>query len=322
VQDHGRRGSSKGQGGELVLKRILVTGVGGFTGPYLRARLRADGARVIGLLRPGEPGESGDIACDITDAAALKAVVAEIKPDQVVHLAGITFVPHADTEAIWRVNVDGTRNLLEACLALTQHPAKFVLASSANVYGNAPISPVSEQAPLAPESDYACSKLEVERLAIAWRDRLPLLVVRPFNYTGVGQEKKFVIPKIVAAFRQGDDEINLGRTDVVRDFSDVRWVVDAYARLLASPLHSDVFNLCSGVGCTLTSVIETLGRLSGHMPKIIQRAEFMRAGEIERLIGSADKLQAAIGPLPPIALDQTLAWMLNAAPADHSSGLQ
>ena len=224
--------------GALAGRRVLLTGAGGFTGPYVRRRLESAGATVTGLLRPGEAGAAQDIACEITDAPALRGAVAEARPDHVIHLAAISFVPFADSGALMEINVRGTRNLLEACAALSQAPRKIILASSANVYGNAPVSPIREDAPLAPASDYAASKVEVERLAAEWGARLPILLVRPFNYTGVGQDEKFLVPKLVAAFRRRDAELSMGRTDVVRDFSDVRWVAEAYARLLAADVKA------------------------------------------------------------------------------------
>ncbi len=301
--------------GALAGRRVLLTGAGGFTGPYVRQRLESAGATVTGLLRPGEAGAVRDISCEITDATALRGAVAEARPDHVIHLAAISFVPFADTGALMEINVQGTRNLLEACAALPQAPRKIVLASSANVYGNAPVSPIREDAPLAPASDYAASKAEVERLAAEWGARLPILRVRPFNYTGVGQDEKFLVPKLVAAFRRRDAELSMGRTDVVRDFSDVRWVAEAYARLLASPHHSEVFNLCSGTGISVDAILATLAQLAGHAPRILADQRFMRANEIHVLVGSPERLQAAVGPLPPVPIHETLAWMYHASPA-------
>ena len=303
--------------GAFAGRRALLTGASGFTGPYVRARLEQAGAAVTGLYRPGERGAPGDLACEITDAAALREAVARVAPDYVVHLAAISFVPFADADAMVAINVHGTRNLLEACVAPGVAPRKLVLVSSANVYGNAPLSPITEDAPLAPANEYAHSKCEVERLAAAWQARLPILIARPFNYTGVGQDEKFIVPKLVAAFRHREPEIALGRTDVVRDFSDVRWVAEAYARLLASDLRSEVFNLCSGIGTSVDMILAMLARLSGHAPRITVNEEFMRANEIERLVGSPARLRAALGPFPSIPLEDTLAWMYHSAPAQQ-----
>lgn len=302
------------QQGALRGRRVLLTGANGFTGPYVRARLAQEGAQVHGLCAPGERCGPDELACDITDAAAVREAVHRVAPEFVVHLAAISFVPFSDAQAMVRINVDGTRHLLESCASLPRRPAKLVLASSANVYGNAPASPITEDAPLSPGNDYAVTKVEVERLARDWAGELPILVVRPFNYTGVGQDPKFVVPKLVAAFRSRVPELALGRTDVVRDFSDVRWVADAYVRLLASPLQAQTFNLCSGIGTSVDMILSMLGRISGHAPQIRFDASLVRENEIERLVGSPARLQAALGALSPIPVGDTLAWMYHSSP--------
>ena len=204
------------------MKRALVTGIDGFTGRYLEAELLAAGYRVFGTVRDGEAAGEDLHAVDLCDRLRLMEVVADVRPDVVAHLAAISFVAHGDAESIYRVNVVGTRNLLEALSALDERPAAVLLASSANVYGNAPFEVIDESVPPAPANDYAVSKLAMEYLARLWMDRLPIMMTRPFNYTGVGQAPNFLVPKIVSHFQARRPLIELGNTDVARDFSDVR----------------------------------------------------------------------------------------------------
>ena len=185
-------------------KRALITGLRGFTGHYMAQELRAAGYRVYGTVLPGDakpdgmPDAASDIfAVDLADRAALAAAIDRVRPDVVVHLAAIAFVAHDDADAMYRVNVVGTRNLLEALAASPHKPSCVLLASSANIYGNADVAVIDERVPPMPANDYAVSKLAMEYMARLWMDKLPIVIARPFNYTGVGQGENFLLPKIV-----------------------------------------------------------------------------------------------------------------------------
>lgn len=288
----------------------LVTGLAGFTGRHVAARLAADGYRVCGLSRRDARGIDADV--DLLDRAALAGLVAELAPDVVVHLAAISFVAQGDADAIYRVNVVGTRNLLEALAALPRRPRIVVLASSANIYGNSSDDPITEDTEPSPANDYAVSKLAMEYMARLWTDRLPIVVTRPFNYTGVGQGERFLIPKIVAHFRRGEAGIELGNLDVWRDFSDVRVIAEAYARIVAAAPAGMVFNLCSGVEYSLREVLGMMEGIAGYRIKVEVNPAFVRANEVVRLAGSNQRLQQAVGPLPSIPLAETLRWMYSA----------
>lgn len=288
---------------EIAGKRVLVTGTSGFTGRYLVDLLQAQGCHVLRLddATAGTP-------VDLLDRAALHTAVQQLQPELVVHLAAISFVAHGDADEIYRVNIVGTRNLLEALAQLPVTPAHVLLASSANVYGNAG-GELDEQAPLSPQNDYAVSKMAMESMAQLWNERLPITLVRPFNYTGVGQSERFLIPKIVSHFQRRAEVIELGNLDVSRDFYDVRRVVDVYSRLLALPGAGEVYNVCSGVEWTLDRVIETLRELSGHNIEVRVNPDFVRANEVKSLRGSNKKLLDKVGVLSPFDFSSTLAWM-------------
>ncbi len=210
---------------------------------------------------------------------------------------------------MYRVNVVGTRNLLEALASARKRPEIVVLASSANVYGNAEVDPITEDTAPAPANDYAVSKLAMECVAKLWMDRLPIVITRPFNYTGVGQASHFLIPKIVSHFRRGEGLIELGNTDVVRDFSDVRDVARAYVRLLQTRPVGDVFNICSGIGYSLTDILKMMANITGYSIETRVNPAYVRAGEVHRLIGSNVRLKAYAGIDTIIPLTSTLEWM-------------
>lgn len=298
----------------------LITGIAGFTGRYLTQDLLAQGYRVVGLDQSS--GQPYDVAlasasdatpvcrCDLLDRAALGRTIRAIAPDVVVHLAAISFVAHGDAEAIYRINVVGTRNLLEALASLERKPSAILLASSANIYGNTIISPIDETVPPSPANDYAVSKLAMEYMARLWLDRLPIIIVRPFNYTGVGQSPQFLLPKIVGHFQRREPVIELGNLDVERDFSDVRFVSQVYCRLLQKAPVGRVFNVCSGVTHSLKNILETMEPLAGYKIEVRVNPAFVRSNEVVKLEGSHRQLFDAIGELPVIPLSETLNWML------------
>jgi nucleoside-diphosphate-sugar epimerase len=238
-------------------------------------------------------------------------VVNEARPDYVIHLAALSFVGHSDATAFYAVNAVGTTNLLEALAASKLNPRRIVIASSANVYGNATAEPITEATPPAPVNHYAASKLAMEMMVRTYADRLPIVMTRPFNYTGVGQSVNFLVPKLVAHFAQRRDFVELGNLDVVRDFSDVRAVAQAYLRLLSADVPEGVTNLCSGVGRSLRWVLEQLTELSGQSLEIRVNPEFVRASEVHRLVGSSIRMEGALGALPHRDFRETLAWMLD-----------
>jgi nucleoside-diphosphate-sugar epimerase len=142
-----------------------------------------------------------------------------------------------------------------------------------------------------------------------WFGRLPIVLARPFNYTGVGQSESFLIPKIVKHFTQRAERIQLGNLDVSRDFSDVRDVVSAYVALLESEVHSETFNVCSGRAVALREVLQMMTGLTGHAPRVEVDPALVRTNEIAVLRGSCQKLSRAVNFMPRHSLEQTLAWM-------------
>lgn len=300
-------GQREGEG-----KRALITGLRGFTGYYMARELAEAGYRVFGTVLPGEPAGPDMFELDLCDRAAVAAMVEQVQPDVVVHLAGIAFVAHANVELIYRVNVVGSRNLLEA-LAGARHPCSTVLlASSANIYGNADVALIDESVAPAPANDYAVSKLAMEYMAQLWMDRLPIVIARPFNYSGRGQAENFLLPKIVAHFRRGERKIELGNLAIARDFSDVRTVAKTYRRLLAASPAGQAFNICSGQSHSIAEVIDTVCDIAGYRIEVEVNPAFVRANDVLTLAGDNAKLTCVVGAIEPTPLAETLRWMYQA----------
>lgn len=303
--------------------RALITGVAGFTGRYLAQSLAQAGYEVYGLVHQARdvPYVSRVFIGDLNDAERLRKIVLHINPTVVAHLAGISFVAHGDVDEIYRTNVLGTRHLLDALTGLQNEVRCVLLASSANIYGNT-TGVLTEETLTAPANDYAVSKLTMEYMAKLYLDRLPIVITRPFNYTGVGQAANFMIPKIVDHFRSRAEVIELGNLDVARDFSDVRQVVAAYQRLLECPAAvGQIFNVCSGQAYTLMEILGMAMAVTGHDIQVKINPAFVRQNEVKLLRGSCDRLIATTGTVPRFSLHETLEWMLGLGPvvttADH-----
>lgn len=287
--------------------RVLVTGHKGFTGHYVTAALRAAGHDVLGLVE--QPENLDATSVNLLDRPAVAQAVADARPDAVIHLAAIAFVAHGDADEMYRTNVVGTRHLMESLAALPTPPRAVLLASSANVYGNSDVELLSESVDPSPANDYAVSKLAMEYMAKLWSDRLPVILARPFNYTGVGQADNFLLPKIVSHFQRGERVIELGNIDVARDFQDVRFVADAYVRLLSANAAGQTVNLCSGTSVSLMQVIGMMQEIAGYEIEVRVNPAFVRGNEVARLTGDNRRLQSLTGPLDIIPLRTTLEWM-------------
>ncbi len=293
-------------------KRVLITGLTGFTGQYVKQEFLAYGWEVFGLgTHPSDPSQ-GYFQVSLLDVVALRTLLAELRPHAVVHLAGIAFAAHRQPADFYTIHVVGTLNLLAALEPVSGHLQKVLLASSANVYGNTLAGTYHENAVLQPFNDYGVSKLAMEYMAGLWRDKLPLVITRPFNYTGVGQAQHFLLPKIIDHFKRKTRRIELGNLHVRRDYSDVRNVAQAYRRLIECPEATGAINICSGTAYSVRDVLDIITTLTGHDMEIVVNPDFVRAGEVELLVGSHDKLHQTIGSLAWIPLSDTLQWMLSA----------
>jgi nucleoside-diphosphate-sugar epimerase len=278
--------------------RVLVTGAKGFTGQYLCAELGRRKHEII------------EFDADITDSEAVVAAVAAAKPEAVIHLAAIAFVAAGDAAPFYQVNQLGTFHLLDA-VAAAAPDARILLVSSANIYGNRTEGLLDEGSLPDPVNHYGVSKWATELGARLWADRLFMTVVRPFNYTGIGQDEQYLVPKIIAHFKRKDEIIELGNLDVKRDFGDVRSVVSAYCDLIATPAAiGQTYNVSTGQTHSLQDIIAIVSSLSGHRIKVRVNPAFVRANDVKILAGNPAKLCAILPEWAPRPVEDTLAWML------------
>lgn len=279
--------------------KVMVSGLKGFTGRYFYDEMISAGHEVIGLN------------ADLVDVDNVEKQIIEAQPEAFVHFAAIALVSHHNIKQMYDVNVWGARNVLAALHKSGAPLRAVVLASSANIYGNTS-GAINELAPPAPVNDYAVTKLSMEYMAKTWLDKLPIIIARPFNYTGVGQSASFLIPKIVDHFSRRAPIIELGNIDVARDFGDVRDVAHAYRMILEKGAAGETYNIATGSPTSLNQVLALCSEISGHDIDIKINPEYVRHNEIKVLIGNSEKLRIATGYSNKYRIKQTLAWMLSA----------
>jgi GDP-4-dehydro-6-deoxy-D-mannose reductase len=283
--------------------RVLVTGAEGFVGQHLLPRLAAAGHEPIGR----------DRELDVTDGAALEAALEEIAPEALIHLAAqaSVAVSAADEELTFRVNVMGSRAVLEA-VSRRAPSARVVWVGSGEVYGVAApgTAAFDEGAPLRPRSAYARTKACADLLAGEYADRgLDVVRVRPFAHTGPGQTDAFVLPSFakqlaeIAAGRR-EPRLCVGNLDSVRDFLDVEDVVEAYLRLLDTRVPPGVYNLASGTGRRVGDVLEGLIDTAGVQPAV--EVDPQRFRPTDHGVGDASRLRRATGWEARVSLEVTL----------------
>lgn len=277
--------------------RVGVTGAQGFTGVHLITALAARGH------------EAAAIAADVTDTAALGAELAALRADAVVHLAALAFINSDDYASFYAVNQVGSFNLLRA--AQRARPGCTVLlASSAQVYGAGASGLIDERYAPVPANHYALSKWAMELGAGLVKGDLRVIVARPFNYTGRGQQTRYLIPKIVDHLRRRAPMIELGNMDVRRDIGDVRSIVDAYVRLLETPDADGTYNVATGRAYSVREIVAIAQELAGHVLAITVNLGFVRANDVPLLVGDLSRLTATLPDWRPRDLADTLRWML------------
>jgi len=290
------------------MKKVLITGINGFTGVHLEKYLLSKSFDVYGTVI-GKNKQKNHIQCDIRDKDQVNNVIKMIQPDYVIHIAAISFVGESNASLIYDVNLIGTENLLQALIDNHIKPKKVILASSATVYGNQGKEVLDESLCPQPVNHYGISKLAMEHMAANYFNRLNIIIARPFNYTGVGQESHFLIPKIVDHFKSAKKEIELGNTHVSREFNNIHYVINVYHKLLLSNAKSTLVNLSSNHPIKLLNVIEMMQDIAGYEIKVNINPDFVRPNEIKSLAGSTEKLEKIIDISTTYSLKDTLVQM-------------
>ena len=296
----------------------VVTGGLGFIGNEL----------VRQLLRAGEPvtildnrnrvaQDSGDLSSarvlevDVTDQARVAAVLKDLNPKTVFHLAAIHFIPecNADPERTLRVNVEATMGLLRACAdAGVQH---FLYASSGAVYADSP-SPLSEESPVAPVDIYGWSKWFGEQLC-QWQSSysgLKITVCRFFNTYGPRETNAHIVPEIIGQLKRGRC-LRLGNTKPRRDYIHTTDIAKGVRLLAKSPPASfQTVNIASGEDASVDELVAILSELLGE--KIVVEVDRSRFRKADKMVQKADisRLRQLTSWTPEVSLTAGLRQLL------------
>lgn len=299
---------------QMSPRPLLVTGLSGFVGSTLKRMHSSLGAF------PGWELLDNTKRYDLLSPESLDELLAGQVPSAVIHLAGQTFVPEAFRypEKTIQVNLLGTLNLLQA-LKRVGFSGAFLYVSSGDVYGKIAEAdlPVTEKQLPHPGNPYAVSKLAAEHLCYQWSCAEPwrIMIARPFNHIGAGQNANFVVPGVarqIIRIKHGlqPSVIDVGDIDVSRDFLDVRDVISAYFKILEHGQSGETYNVCSGNEVRVRDIINTMLAMAKADAELIQDPKKLRPSDQKRMKGSNQWLKAVTGWQPNIPLEHTLEAVL------------
>jgi GDP-4-dehydro-6-deoxy-D-mannose reductase len=308
---------------------ILVTGATGFVGGHLTELLTRRKATVVALSRSAiwpRPWARLTrsvpvVSCDLGDGRRVEAVLRDVQPEAIYHLAGYASPGRsfAEPDAAWAGNLTATRSLYDAVIRWGGRP-RILFVGTAQVYGEGDKTgmALNEDAPLRPSSPYAASKAAADLASYQYgrSSGLDVVRVRPFNHIGPGQSADYAIPNFarqIAAIARGKRPalLETGNLDSRRDLTDVRDVVEAYALLMERGRSGEAYNVATGQSWTMREVLDRLLALAGLAVEIRRRADLVRTVDPPAPVLNVGKLQRDTGWRPRHALDETLADVLD-----------
>lgn len=315
------------------MKRMLITGFSGFVSRHFLNYLIENNLsyEVLGVDVNPPKFAMEDYAptlamsfeqVNLLDKEAVEDMIATFRPDYILHLASFSSVAYS-----WQHPADcfmnNTSIFLNVTEALRKHDlcdCRLLSVGSSEEYGDVKKEelPLQEDMPLVPVNPYAVARVSQEMMAKVLADSfgMQIMLTRSFNHMGPFQDERFVIPSFVrrildiAESGAKNGEIETGDTSIVRDFVDVRDVVRAYYRLLLDGKAGEVYNICGEKGVSLAEVVDQIADIVGVSVTTRVNPDFVRPGDNQVVIGSAEKIRQDIGWTAEIPLRQTLMDMI------------
>lgn len=313
-------------------KRFLITGFSGFVGRHFLHYLydKNEEMEIFGIdIR--KPAFDVSVYADrlhiqfeevnLLNRDELKSVIERFRPQYILHLASFSSVAfswqHPEESFVNNTNIflNMTGVLKELGL-----PCRVLSIGSSEEYGNvmAEQLPLRESMQLQPVSPYAVARVSQEMLSKVFVDsyHLDIILTRSFNHIGPWQDERFVVPSFIRRILNIKDEglsegtIETGDTTIVRDFVDVRDVVNAYYMLLMDGTPGEIYNICSGTGIALADIINQVADIVGIKVHTKVNPEYVRPNDNRVVIGSHDKLTTELGWQPVISWNRTLQDMV------------
>ena len=316
----------------MECKRFLITGFSGFVGRHFLQYLydKNEAMEVFGIdIR--KPAFDTSVYADrlkisfkevnLLDKEALKKVLEIFKPQYILHLASFSSVAFS-----WQHPEESFVNNTNIFLNMTgilkelQLPCRVLSIGSSEEYGNVLPQhlPLKETMQLQPVSPYAVARVSQEMLSKVFVDsyHLDIILTRSFNHIGPWQDERFVVPSFIRRILNirdaglSEGTIETGDTSIIRDFVDVRDVVNAYYMLLTEGTPGEIYNICSGTGIALSDIIDQIADIVGVKVSTKVNPEYVRPNDNRVVVGSHEKITTELGWQPIIKWDQTLCDMV------------
>ncbi len=312
--------------------KVLVTGSEGFIGSHLTERLHSAGHEVRCLVQYNSFGHNGwldsmpletsknldIIRGDIRDGFMVESISKDI--DIVFHLAALIAIPYSYSapESYIDTNVKGTLNVLNACRK--HETGRVIVTSTSEVYGTALYIPIDEKHPRQGQSPYSASKIGADALAESFYRSfdMPVTIVRPFNTYGPRQSARAVIPTIITQLLSGTDKLKLGSLHPTRDLVFIKDTAEGFIRIAeCNDLIGEEINIATESEISIGDLVTKIIELSGERCEVETDQFRLRPdnSEVERLLGSAQKLLKYTGWKPATSLEsglkETIAWFRN-----------
>lgn len=288
--------------------RILITGINGFIGRNLSAKLLKRGHFVTGLAR-NKKCKVDNIKTYYEGTVLDKKLVEKASRDieAVIHLAALT-----SYEAIvgnkfetLETNFLGTKNVLDA-FSKSKQTRKFLYSSTGKVYGKIMHLPIRENHPTNPQNVLGKSKLITERLIDFYNDnQKELIIFRIFNIYGAGQHKNFLIPTILAQLHKRKREIVLGDIDAKRDYVYIDDLVNAFILAIEGKGYKGLstYNICTGLASSASQIVKMISKIKEVDIKVKINPSLIRRDEIKDEYGSFELAKKYLGWNPKISLE-------------------
>jgi GDP-4-dehydro-6-deoxy-D-mannose reductase len=306
------------------MKKILVTGFSGFVSTHFLEYIDTLGIeiQIIGISRNLQKNKQFKnlnykvLVGDLKNASFVKDVISTTQPDYVLHLASDSSVAYSWEHPLesFQNNTNIFLNLVES-VRLSRVKCRILSIGSSEQYGivNASNLPLTEESPLNPINPYAIARVSQEMLSKIYAKSygLDIVMTRSFNHIGPNQSDRFVVSSFVKQillkkYRKTKNEFFVGEVSIIRDFLDVRDVINAYWQLLNNGQTGEVYNICSGIGISLNDIIDKILKITQVNFNYHVSKSLVRPSDNPVIIGSNQKIYSEIGWKPIIPIDQSL----------------